>query len=369
MGSTSIEWTDFSVNPIRARRKGSTATKGGYASGVGHYCEKMSPGCRNCYASTLQPRFGLPLFQEQRNGDTEVFFDASKLEEVLRLKKPARIFWCDMTDMFGRWVPNEWIAACFGVMAATPHLTHQVLTKRADRLPEWFAWAEKRGEDGAAMFGDDPLDWRIRQMIHVAARRQGADLNADRHQNHGGPWPLPNVHLGVSVENQGTADERIPRLLSCPAAIRWISAEPLLEAVDLERIDATKAGWRSVNGTPEPTAISAFGKWQDEPVRARLQNGIDWVVVGGESGPGARPFNIDWARALVGQCRAADVPAFVKQLGSAPTWDPDRADDWWKGPHVDRLGAPRFADKKGGDMAEWPVDLRVREFPRVEATS
>src|SRR5262245_47674811 len=112
VGETSIEWTDRTVNPIRARRKGTAATRGGYDSGVGHYCEKVSPGCKHCYSSEMQPRFGLPMFQEQRGGDVQTFLDASKLEEVLRRKKPARWFWCDMTDLFGDWVPDEWIAAC-----------------------------------------------------------------------------------------------------------------------------------------------------------------------------------------------------------------------------------------------------------------
>ncbi|HMI93941.1 MAG TPA: DUF5131 family protein, partial [Polyangiales bacterium] len=130
MGSTSIEWTDHSINPFRARLAS--------GQGKGHYCEKISPGCKNCYSSRFQPRLAMPQFQEQRRrSDIEHWLDASKLNEVLRRKKPTKYFWCDMTDMFGDWVPNEWIAACFGVMAATPHHTHQVLTKRAARMHAW----------------------------------------------------------------------------------------------------------------------------------------------------------------------------------------------------------------------------------------
>src|SRR5665213_1066178 len=121
MQRTSIQWTEFTNNVFRARVAGSTAMKGGYASGVGHHCVKVSPGCKNCYASDIQPRFGLPVFQDQRKDDApEVWLDASKLQAVLRRKAPAKIFWHDMTDMFGERVSNEWIAACFGVMAATP---------------------------------------------------------------------------------------------------------------------------------------------------------------------------------------------------------------------------------------------------------
>src|SRR5690606_37978493 len=114
--------------------------------------------------------------------------------------------------------------AQFGVMAARPDLTFLVLTKRARRMREWFEWAAKRGEDGRAMFPDDDAAWRIRQMLYVTLRRLGVDAP----QNHGGPWPLPNVWLCVSCEDQQRADERIPELLQCPAAVRFVSAEPLL---------------------------------------------------------------------------------------------------------------------------------------------
>src|SRR5262245_53283923 len=134
MAETSIEWTDHSINPIRART----------ADGVGHYCQKVSPGCANCYASRLQPRFGMPEFKGTGDppGDRERFLDESKLAEVLRRKKPTRYFWCDMTDLFGAWVPDEWIDECFSVMGATPQHTHQVLTKRPERM---LAYMRTRG--------------------------------------------------------------------------------------------------------------------------------------------------------------------------------------------------------------------------------
>ena len=354
MNATSIEWTDLTVNIFRARLAGTEKTKGGYASGVGHYCEKVSQGCANCYSSTLQPRFGLPQFQNQRNGAVEVFFDAEKAQEVLARRKPARIFWNDMTDGFGDWIPNEWIAAWFGVMAATPQHTHQVLTKRAERMLAWFRWAERRGEQGTALFPDDPLDWRIRQMMHVEARRRGVDLNADTHQNHGGPWPLPNVHLGVSVEDQQRADERISVLLDCPAAVRWISAEPLLEEISL---------FAFLTGGLRNDCLTRLGSKNAVP-------SLDWVVVGGESGPGARPFDLAWARSIVGQCRAAATPVFVKQLGAVPVENLTVTGKFRNHPtdgrrqfemKADRV---RLADRKGGDMSEWAADLQVREMPR-----
>lgn len=348
MGKTSIEWTDESNNPIVAELRGAR----------GHYCEKISPGCKNCYSSNFQPRFGMPQFQEQRNADLMVRLLPERLEQVLRRRKPTRFFWCDMSDLFGAWVSNEWIAACFGVMAATPHHTHQVLTKRAERLPEWFAWAAKRGQQGARLFPDDDLDWRIRQMIYVEARRAGVDLNADARQNHGGPWPLPNVHLGISAENQQTADERIPHLLRTPAAVRWVSAEPLLGPIDGSKFIRPKAivdGYRQVQGNfpaagPAPAHLAAPG--------------IDWLVVGGESGNRARPCDVAWIRSIVDQCKAAGTPVFVKQVGANLKWDPD-GEQWWRGPHIHANGAPRLSHRKGGDPAEWPEDLRVREMPRT----
>lgn len=147
-------------------------------------------------------------------------------------------------------------------------------------------------------------------------------------------WPLPNVWLGVSVENQEAADERIPLLLQTPAAVRFLSCEPLLERVDLNRVPRLS----------HPCAPSLNGR------------GIGWVIVGGESGPGARPCELAWIRSIVDQCRAAGVPAFVKQLGATPIRQTEDDQLW----HIER-------DRKGGDMNEWPPDLRVREFPEARA--
>lgn len=377
MQPTPIQWTNFTNNPLRARASGSGLTKGGYASGVGHFCVKVSPGCKNCYSSDLQPRFGLPLFQDQRKGGAETFLDASKLDAVLRRKKPTKIFWCDMTDMFGEWVSNDWIAACFGVMAATPQHTHQVLTKRAKRMHDWFNWVEQRGEDGAQMFPDDPAEWRIHQMLNVSARKHGAGMPS----HHGGAWPLQNVHLGVSAESQETADERIPHLLSTPAAVRWVSAEPLLSPIDFNAIQ--------IPGERDGLRFSALTHQHD----ARFGTSdslLAWIIVGGESGSRARGFDLQWARDIIRQCREAGVPVFCKQLGAHPreemadlrggygegpidlageTVDLVRSQpgpDWTRVVQKDRAAWIRYIhlkDSHGGDPAEWPEDLRVREFP------
>ncbi len=141
--------------------------------------------------------------------------------------------------------------------------------------------------------------------------------------------PLPNVWLGVSVEDQKTADERIGPLIETPAAIRWISYEPGLGPVDLEQA-AYKAG-----RLPESEGL-----------------GLDWVVVGGESGPGARPFDLRWARSIIEQCRTAGTPVFMKQLGRNP---------------IGYNGTAPFPtkSKKGGEPEEWPIDIRIREFPNA----
>jgi protein gp37 len=151
-------------------------------------------------------------------------------------------------------------------------------------------------------------------------------------------WPLPNVHLGVSCENHAPAAERIPHLLDTPAAVRWISAEPLIGYIGL--IDLS------------------------------LRGGLDWVVVGGESGPGARPCDLSWIRNIVEQCYRAAVPAFVKQLGRSVRGV------WGCGPAAPRLvtrddnhDVYDLKDKKGGDMDEWPFDLRVREYPESRRTA
>lgn len=347
MGASPIQWTGHTVNPLRARlASGPQYNKHGREL-TGHYCEKIGPGCKHCYSSTMQKRFKMPAFQEQRHVGIEHFIDPSKFEEVMSRKIPTKYFWCDMTDMFGDWVPNDWIAACFGVMAATPWHTHQVLTKRASRLPEFFTHCVKRGEQGARLFPDDDLDWRIGQYINVMARRAGANMNADERQNHGGPWPLPNVWIGVTCEDQKHADERIPLLLETPAAVRFVSVEPMLGPVNFSRAGLAL-------GVPLVDGTRWFGS----------KPGLDWVIFGGESGRKARPLDVQWIRDGVRQCREAGVAAFVKQLGADPH-DSLRSivGGWCPGdPEPDTRVV--LKDSHGGDMSEWPEPF-PREFPRA----
>jgi protein gp37 len=298
MAQTSIEWVKnsdgtrgFTVNPIRFRNK--------ETGKVGHYCEKVSPGCKNCYASRMQkgPYLSGLEFIAENKGCGELFFDEKVLQEVLRRRKPSTFFWCDMTDLFGPWVPDEWIDRIAAVCALTPQHRHLWLTKRAKRMRDYMA-------DRCCK----PGHYKILRTEQTGLAPTTAD------------WPLPNVGLGVSVEDRAHLD-RLDDLRKTSAALRWVSFEPLLE--DLGMIDL---------------------------------EGIGWAVAGGESGPGARPFDVAWARSIVRQCKVAGVPAFVKQLGAKP----------YAGKMPDSCAAPLglgLKHSKGADASEWPEDLRVRELP------
>lgn len=285
---TGIAWTDSTWNPVRG-------------------CSKVSAGCKNCYAETFAERWrGIPGHAFEHGFDLRLVPEA--LELPLRWRRPRRIFVNSMSDLFHEGVPDAYVDRVFGVMAACHQHTFQVLTKRPARMREYLSGDRRLDWAYAAALGDDQVFDRI-------AYRDG---------------PLPNVWLGVSVEDQRAADERIPELLATPAAVRFLSCEPLLGPVSL---------WAFLGGKIRDEALGALGSPQVP--------GVDWVIVGGESGPGARPCDVAWVRDLVGQCKAAGVPAFVKQLGSVPMGV--------------NLMVPRY--RAGRDPAEWPADLRVQQFP------
>jgi hypothetical protein len=181
--------------------------------------------------------------------------------------------------------------------------------------------------------------------------------------------PLPNVWLGVSVENQHFADERIPLLLQTPAAVRFISAEPLLGPVDLQSVPLPAPGAEhyGLRGVAQPLSEKDT-EADDWKYWTKRESKLDWVIVGGESGPGARPFDLSWARSIVEQCKAAGVACFVKQAGSNPfdsarqSCPPDEC-------MIHGYSWLTLKARKGGDPSEWPEDLRVREFPMAEARS
>lgn len=336
--ATGIEWTDATWNPVRG-------------------CSRISEGCRNCYAERVASRFsgpGQPYEGLTRDGrwTGEVRLVPEVLDWPMRRRKPMRIFVNSMSDLFHESLSNEEIERIFGVMALATQHTFQVLTKRPERMLDWFAapgefedretcvcraaefLGHKTWSKPGAVFAFDSRGSDVGKYSISVSITQG---QASVRRPWPG-WPLPNVHLGVSIEDQATADERIPLLLQTPAAVRFLSVEPMLGPVEFSNV------------TRRSDAVQQLGK--------RALSGIDGVIVGGESGPNARPCDVAWIRSVVEQCKAAAVPCFVKQLGSYAILDPryDRTVPGW---------TRRLRDRKGGDPSEWPEDLRVRELPFV----
>jgi protein gp37 len=286
---THIQWTDETWNPI-----------------VG--CSVISPGCTNCYAMKMAGRLeaiaaatGKPTpyagtTQHSKAGrvwnGTLRQAPEKTLLAPLRWTKPRRVFVNSMSDLFHENVPDAWIDQVFAVMALCPQHTFQILTKRAGRMRDYVITPRRFEQVWAimnAMTRDAPLD-------PIPTETLGRQLH------------LSNVWLGVSVEDQARANERIPLLLDTPAAVRWISAEPLLGPLDLGNILIDGYEINALNGVVmgHKDGISATNK-------------LNWVVAGGESGKGARPMHPDWARTLRDQCAAAGVPFFFKQWGD---WKP-----------------------------------------------
>ena len=296
---TEIAWTDATFNPW-----------------IG--CTKVSPGCDHCYAEAWDRRFaesGHAMHwgtgkarrrTSESNWRQPVRWNAAHDAFFAAHGRRRRVFCASLADVFDNEVPPEWRADLFRLIEATPNLGWILLTKRIGNAAE---------------------------MMFLAR---------------GGHLPLlPNVWIGATVVNQEEADRDIPKLLSVPAAKRFLSMEPLLGPVDIRFAFADsrtfcchRCGYRTNRGE---SACPNDGELLGGDI------GIDWVIVGGESGPKARPMVLGWAKDIVRQCKAAGVPVMVKQLGARPT---------------NREGVPHpTKDRKGGDMAEWPVDLRVREFP------
>lgn len=261
MPKTSIEWTEYSWNPLRG-------VKGKW------HCTKVSPGCQNCYAESLNKRFsGIPYTV----GSDTIRLDEKVLMEPLRWRKPRMVFTCSMTDLFHESVSDADRLEVHNMMVGCSQHTFQVLTKRPENALRFYQWCHKI---------DPPMrDWRMR-----------------------------NIWLGISAENQEMADKRIPILLQIPAAVRWVSFEPLLGSIVISKCQRDNDNDGNCDRHPQGCPR------------------IDWAVVGGESGPGARPFDPEWGRDLLRQCRAAGVPFFGKQ------WDKKR---------------------------ELPDDLMVREMPEA----
>ena len=256
---TAIEWTDITWNPIRARN---LAT-----GGIGHFCVHVSGGCRHCYAERMQPRFRNPVrYAAQDAGQVSLFLDRRALVMPLRWRRPRTVFVCSMTDLFREGHPDAFIDLVFATMALVPRHTFQVLTKRHLGMEDYLT---------GKLSGND----RTRGWAQAAVEHTGDDPRAAAVGD--AELPLRNVWVGVSAEDQRTADERLPALLRTPAACRFVSAEPLLVPINL-------AGWLSGRECHPP----------------------HWVIVGGESGPQARSMHSEWARSIRDQCSAAGIPFF-----------------------------------------------------------
>lgn len=295
--STKIQWTDETWNPTTG-------------------CTRVSEGCRHCYIERT-PAFRIHG-RKFVNGTTGVQLHPDRIDTPLHWRKPRRVFVNSLSDLFHEDIPFEFIEQVFGVIGSSQRHTFQVLTKRPARMLEFMRLA--------------PEWWSTTPPIVY----------------HDTGYPPRNLWLGVSVEDQATADERIPILLDTPAAVRFISAEPLLGPVDI---------------TPYLTHVT----WQ-EMIEHQSETGhencqsvaLDWVILGGESGPGARRCDVDWIRQLKNQCQTAKVPVFVKQLGEKST-----SSILTRLPTDDWVSIECHKDKKNGDPAEWPADLRVREYPNT----
>jgi protein gp37 len=317
--NSSIEWTDATWNPIRG-------------------CTRVSEGCRNCYAEVMAARFsdpgqwghGLARRVAQPGGGTdhrwtgEVALVDEALDLPLRWRRPRRIFVNSTSDLFHEKVPDAWIDRVFAVMALAPQHTFQVLTKRPERMREYLTrpvqgpWARRMHRvDDAGRQADATDAWRrvhhaLCEMLPNTPPKQ-LNLASEMQEPHGDGfmprWPLANVWLGTSVEDQDTANARIPHLLATPAKVRFLSCEPLLGPVDLTRVKSPVYG--------EVCALTGYlgsGMYGDYGPK------LAWVICGGESGPGARPMHPDWARSLRDQCTLDRVPFFFKQWGE---WAPD----------------------------------------------
>lgn len=296
MNKSGIEWTDITWNPVSG-------------------CSKVSQGCKNCYAERVFPR----VYGRYRDF-TNIIMHQARLSQPLRLRNPKRIFVNSMSDLFHESVSHAFLDQVFAVMALCPQHTFQILTKRPERMLAYLQMVDserdmQRWINAANSLAEPRSSWQQRLESLLL------------------PWPLPNVWLGVSVEDQATADERIPLLLQTPAAVRFISAEPLLGGIDLMGINA--AGWdecfTAADARGRLNALTGWcyieypenGNWIDlaETVdtrgrsAARNHSSLDLVIAGGESGPNARPSNPDWFRSLRDQCAATGAAFFFKQWG------------------------------------------------------
>lgn len=336
--NSNIEWTHHTFNPWTG-------------------CSKVSAGCANCYAENLMDK-RYHKAQWGPNG-TRVVASENYWRQPLKWDKAAakagerhRVFCASLADVFEDWqgpmvnadghevydVDGVYMPCNAGQFFLTPRDKATMSDVRTrlfaliDATPnlDWLLLT-KRPENIATMMPPIPV---CQPAYGTCKRPAGHDGQHNQQAE-----PRSNVWLGISVEDQQRADERIPHLLQVPAAVRFLSVEPQIGPIEFSLAN-NRPDCRKILGT-------------------KALAGIDWVIVGGESGHGARPMNIEWARSIVKQCKTAGVACFVKQLGSQP----HDLDDGSDRPNAGTLMV--LDDRKGGDPAEWPEDLRVREFPKA----
>ena len=305
-----IAWCDETWNPIRG-------------------CSRVSEGCRNCYAEAMAARFcgaGQPyegtINPETKRWSGNIKLVHDKLEQPMHWTRPRRIFVNSMSDLFHESVPDDFIDKVFAVMALCPQHTFQVLTKRPERMLDYLRSSSVRDKwvHAGDAFVYSMGSGRYANLSHIGDPGNMVSVFSQ--------FPLPNVWLGVTVENQQAADERIPLLLQTPVAVRWVSMEPLLGSVDLTRCEHQ-------NYSVAADYLAGCDS------RAQCDGGtLDYVVVGGESGRNARPMHTNWVRSLRDQCKAAGVPFLVKQLSGE------------KGKVIK-------------DISLFPADLQIREYPEA----
>jgi len=341
-----IAWTEATWNPVSG-------------------CSKVSEGCRNCYAERDWPRLSrlVPAYAGRNFEDVACHPD--RLDQPLRWKRPRKIFVNSMSDLFHPDVPDEFIARVFALMSIASWHTFQILTKRPERMLSFMTRRALRNLDTGKIEESEEgspgsyASCKLRDALFlylVPGKRYKLNLpesawalpeGVDRFV-----FPLHNVWLGVSVEDQKTADERIPLLLKTPAAVRWVSIEPMIGPVSFR--------WRYGNGFKTDPATGIQSRNHLDGLRR-----LDWIVVGGESGPQARPMEAEWVRKITYECEEARVPLFVKQLGAAYSDPVDGiAGASLKIPEeAVSLLKRRLKHRSGTDMKEWPEGLRIRESP------
>jgi len=322
-GLTKIEWADAVWNPVTG-------------------CTKVSAGCAHCYAERMATRLaGRAGYPAQH--PFALTLHPERLDEPLHWRKPRRIFVCSMSDLFHPDVPVNFVDQVFAVMLLAPRHTFLVLTKRPGRM---VSYTNQRvvGQAEGFTYGDS-IALRAVEIVRAWPERLANEVARRSGPLGRAPWPLPNVWLGTSIEDQATADERIPHLLRCPAAVRFVSYEPALGPVGLHSL--------ALSGAKPSGFIDALGNQSGEFSFQSHRIGdlpsLDWVIAGGESGPRARPAHPGWFRSVRDQCQAAGVPFFFKQAGEW-TWSVDvgfREPDayvWIDG----RVGDEATAVKDGG---------------------